>query len=90
MDDYLEADCVIAALTAQGFLKQYDWKHLNTREFYYPTHFYHTSRKATISFFIYIKNRRHCITKSQLRVIAQCHNLNVDDIFIRCIIQEHQ
>jgi hypothetical protein len=84
-DGYLDAECVITFFFTTGFLKESHWKH-NSEELYYPVRFYHTEKKSTITLEILVFNRRHCITKSSVRILSYRHALDFDNVFSRCAI----
>jgi hypothetical protein len=84
-DGYLDAECVIAFFFTTGFLKGTDWKH-KSQELYYPARFYHAENKATVTLEISVFNKRHCVTKSSVRILSSRYDLNFDSVFSKCAI----
>jgi hypothetical protein len=87
-DGYLDAECVITFLQKIGFVRPNAWKHENplVTELYYPVQFFQTAHAATISFMIYVFNKRHCIMKSSVRTLAAIQQTNLDHVFQKCAL----
>jgi hypothetical protein len=84
-DGYLDAECVITFFFQTGFLKKIAWKH-KSQELYYPVRFYHAEKKATVTLEISVFHKRHCVTKSSIRILSSRHALNFDPVFSECAI----
>ena len=84
-DGYLDADCVITSFFASGFLQESAWKH-DSQELYYPARFYHAEKKSTITLEISVFNKRHCVTRSSVRILSSRHNRDFTDVFSECVI----
>jgi hypothetical protein len=84
-DGYLDAECVITFFFTTGFLKESDWKH-NSQEFYYPARFYHAEKKSTITLEVSVLNKRHCVTKSSIRILSSRYALDFSHAFSRCAV----
>jgi hypothetical protein len=85
-DGYLDAECVIKFFFMAGFLKESDWKH-NTNELYYPARFYHAEKNAIITLEVSVFQKRHCVTKSSIRILSSRYDLDCGDVFSKCVIE---
>ncbi|GMO25042.1 MAG: hypothetical protein Ta2B_04470 [Termitinemataceae bacterium] len=83
-DGYVNADCIFLYLVEIGLIKKEKWKH-NTKELYYPIHFYNATTNGSISFEIEVIDGKHCLTKSSVRCCSKLYGFNAD-IIKNCLI----
>jgi hypothetical protein len=87
-DGFLDAECVVAHLFSIGLLQKQDWKREGRgkiQELYYPVRFYHAATRATITLEIRVDGKRHCVTKSSIRLQARIHRIDLAAVFSRCV-----
>ena len=85
-DGFLDAECVIAFFISIGLIKPAKWKH-NTIELFYLTKFYYSETNGTLSLQIDVYNKLHCISKSQVRLFAKKHNIDMSPVFENCSLK---
>jgi hypothetical protein len=86
MSGYLDAECVIMAMVAAGIIKQTVWKQGHIDDLFYYCSFFLEKKTALIVFEIRIIDGRHCITCSNLTVIASRHSFDVSAMMQKCTI----
>jgi hypothetical protein len=84
-DGYLDADCVLTFFFNSGFLEAGSWKH-DSRELYYPARFYRVEKRAIVSLEIHVIDKRHCVSKSSIRILSSRFALDFTNAFSECAI----
>ena len=87
MDDFLDADCVIAALFEKGVFTKKLWKLSRGTASSYDVNFEFTDSARIAGFLFYIKGTFHCIGKTALLNQSKRFRIPVDDIIVQCAIK---
>jgi len=86
MDNFLDADCVFAALISNGIFTSKVWKNTMGTKPYYDVMFDLADSARRAGFVIYLTNNCHRIGRTALLNIAEQFKIPLGDILIRCAV----
>jgi hypothetical protein len=86
LNDFLDADCVFAALFTKGVLIKRIWKLSRVTATSYDVNFEFTNAARIAGFTVYIKEPYHCIGKTALVNLSNRFNIPVDDLIVQCAV----
>ncbi|MDR2575531.1 MAG: hypothetical protein LBC52_03720 [Treponema sp.] len=86
MGDFLDADCVFAALISGGVFTMKVWKNTMGDKSYYHVMFDLASSARRAGFVIYVVEGCHQIGRTALINIARQFQISLGDILTRCAV----
>jgi hypothetical protein len=86
MGDFLDADCVFAALISGGVFTLKVWKNTMGDKPYYDVMFEMAKSARMAGFVIYVTNDCHRIGRTALLNIARQFQIPLGDILTRCAV----
>jgi hypothetical protein len=85
MGDFLDADCVFAALISDGVFTLKVWKNTMGDKPYYNVMFEMAESARIAGFTIYVTDGCHRIGRTALLNIARRFQISLGDILTRCV-----
>jgi hypothetical protein len=86
MDVFLDAERVFTALAQRDIIIPREWKSRHPETTRFTAHFFLKKSPGLISFEVRKKDNRYFITTRSLEIIAYIQRLDINDLFIECLL----